>query len=117
MRIILSTRCLSLTLAVIFGQEPVHCPDTAERYSKMFRFCELQSEISGSCGGYVFRPLASPPKGWPIIGWKASWTVGTVRYQGQCARDLADGALEVNTRFRALRWRGLSDQDIEETRA
>jgi hypothetical protein len=36
----------------------------------MSGFCELQSEISGSCGGrYVLPPFASQPKGWPIIGW------------------------------------------------
>lgn len=60
-----------LTIVVIFGKEPLHCPTAEECYCNVFGLCELDCPTVGSCEGrYVLPPFSSLPKGWPYVGWK-----------------------------------------------
>jgi hypothetical protein len=63
-------RMLTSTL-VIFGKNPVHCPNAAECYCKVFGLCDLSCPWEGGCDDrYALPPYSSLPKGWPHIGWK-----------------------------------------------
>jgi hypothetical protein len=58
-----------LILVVIFGQDPIHCPNASVCYCKMLGLCNLKC-TSGACHGrYELPPFATLPEGWPIIGW------------------------------------------------
>ena len=56
---------------VIFGKDPVHCPNAKECYCKVFGLCDLNCPWEGGCDDrYSLPPFSSLPKGWPNIGWK-----------------------------------------------
>jgi hypothetical protein len=59
-----------LTLTVIFGKQPVHCPSAEDCYCKVFGICNLTCKEPGSCEGrYTLPPYSSLPSGWPLVGW------------------------------------------------
>lgn len=61
---------MGLTLAVIFGKEPVHCPTAGECYCKVFGLCGLSCPDTGACKDrYILPPYSNLPNGWPYIGW------------------------------------------------
>lgn len=67
--------CLTLSTnimaAVIFGKEPVHCPNAQECYCNVFGLCNLNCPGPNACDDrYVLPPYSPLPKGWPYIGWK-----------------------------------------------
>jgi len=65
-----SGRVLEYSWHIIFGQDPVYCPDASACYCNVFGLCDLNCD-QGTCEGrYVLPPFSSLPKGWPYIGWK-----------------------------------------------
>ncbi|KAJ5146541.1 Lipase class 3 [Penicillium bovifimosum] len=67
----LSGRIMEYSWHMIFGKEPVHCPNAAECYCKVFGLCDLNCPWEGGCDDrYALPPFSSLPKGWPNVGWK-----------------------------------------------
>lgn len=60
---------LRLTLLVIFGMEPIHCPDAAECYCKVWGLCNLECTPWDCQDRYILPPFSNLPEGWPYIGW------------------------------------------------
>ncbi|CAI7600523.1 unnamed protein product [Penicillium glandicola] len=67
----LSGRIMEYSWHMIFGKDPVHCPNAKECYCKVFGLCDLNCTWEGGCDDrYSLPPFSSLPKGWPDIGWK-----------------------------------------------
>ncbi|CAI7571653.1 unnamed protein product [Penicillium viridicatum] len=67
----LSGRIMEYSWHMIFGKDPVHCPNAKECYCKLFGLCDLTCPWEGGCDNrYSLPPFSSLPKGWPEIGWK-----------------------------------------------
>ncbi|KAF4764258.1 hypothetical protein N7455_003677 [Penicillium solitum] len=67
----LSGRIMEYSWHMIFGKDPVHCPNAKECYCKLFGLCDLTCPWEGGCDDrYSLPPFSSLPKGWPEIGWK-----------------------------------------------
>ncbi|KAJ5837138.1 Lipase class 3 [Penicillium robsamsonii] len=67
----LSGRIMEYSWHMIFGKDPVHCPNAQECYCKVFGLCDLTCPWEGGCDDrYSLPPFSSLPKGWPKIGWK-----------------------------------------------
>jgi hypothetical protein len=61
---------LTSILAVIFGKEPVHCPNAQDCYCNVFGLCNLNCPGPNACDDrYVLPPYSPLPKGWPYLGW------------------------------------------------
>ena len=68
-----SGRVFEYSWHIIFGKEPVHCPNAQECYCKVFGYCDLEcGNNSGSACGerWPFPPYAGLPSGWPVVGWE-----------------------------------------------
>lgn len=75
----ISGRVMEYSWHVIFGREPVHCPNARECYCKTYGLCELECTEEGKCGDrWPFPPYATLPNGWPEVGWG-----GEIRSQEQ----------------------------------
>jgi hypothetical protein len=62
--------CVLISVKVIFGKPPVHCPSAKDCYCKVFGICNLECPDQGSCKGrYTLPPYSSLPNGWPYVGW------------------------------------------------
>ncbi|KAJ6131741.1 hypothetical protein N7471_006956 [Penicillium samsonianum] len=67
----LSGRIMEYSWHMIFGKDPMHCPNAKECYCKVFGLCNLTCPWEGGCDDrYSLPPFSSLPKGWPDIGWK-----------------------------------------------
>lgn len=60
---------IKLTSLVIFGMEPIHCPDAAECYCKVWGLCDLECSPWDCQDRYILPPFSNLPEGWPYIGW------------------------------------------------
>ncbi|KAJ9302949.1 hypothetical protein DTO271G3_323 [Paecilomyces variotii] len=66
----LSGRIMEYSWHMIFGMEPVHCPDVAQCYCNVFGLCNLNCDGPDSCDNrYILPPYSTLPKGWPYKGW------------------------------------------------
>ncbi|KAJ4141646.1 hypothetical protein NW768_000862 [Fusarium equiseti] len=66
----LSGRVLEYSWHIIFGKDPVHCPNAAECYCQNYGMCDMQCEADKCESQYTLPPFSTLPKGWPQIGWK-----------------------------------------------
>ncbi|KAF2167042.1 hypothetical protein M409DRAFT_66134 [Zasmidium cellare ATCC 36951] len=66
----LSGRILEYSWHMIFGKEPVFCPDARSCYCKLFNLCGLQCEERGLCrAAYTLPTYSTLPAGWPDVDW------------------------------------------------
>lgn len=57
--------------SVIFGNDPVHCPDAQTCYCRLYGLCDLTCRTPGACDSQYSLPKYSTlPKGWPQVGWE-----------------------------------------------
>lgn len=54
---------------MIFGMEPVHCPNAAECYCNIFGLCDLSCNEAECEGRYMLPRWSNLPQGWPYTGW------------------------------------------------
>ncbi|KAF3009881.1 hypothetical protein E8E13_010762 [Curvularia kusanoi] len=67
----ISGRIFEYSWHMVFGKEPVHCPNAKHCYCKVFGLCDLECNSAGECEGrYILPPYATLPNGWPFVGWK-----------------------------------------------
>ncbi|KAJ5177281.1 uncharacterized protein N7482_003158 [Penicillium canariense] len=66
----MSGRIMEYSWHMIFGKEPVHCPNAQECYCNVFGLCNLTCPHEDACDNrYVLPPYSLLPKGWPYLGW------------------------------------------------
>ncbi|KAJ5907235.1 uncharacterized protein N7473_004151 [Penicillium subrubescens] len=66
----MSGRIMEYSWHMIFGKEPVHCPNAQECYCNVFGLCNLNCPGPNACDDrYVLPPYSPLPKGWPYLGW------------------------------------------------
>ena len=57
---------------IVFGKEPVFCPEAGECYCKLFGLCDLECEQDHCENRYVLPQYSSLPVDWPNIDWDGS---------------------------------------------
>ena len=59
---------------VIFGKEPVFCPNAKQCYCDLFGVCNLGCGEEGVCDAMFTLPKYSVlPEGWPDVDWDGNW--------------------------------------------
>ncbi|KXT08506.1 hypothetical protein AC579_9216 [Pseudocercospora musae] len=70
----LSGRIFEYSWHIIFGEEPVFCPNAKKCYCGLFGICDLDCETEGVCGArYTLPKYSVLPKGWPDVDWDGKW--------------------------------------------
>lgn len=55
---------------VIFGKDPIFCPNAKQCYCKLLGLCDLACEEEGVCRSrYTLPKYSVLPQGWPEIDW------------------------------------------------
>ncbi|KAH8697776.1 hypothetical protein BGW36DRAFT_174966 [Talaromyces proteolyticus] len=57
------------TVSVIFGMDPIHCPDARACYCNVWGLCNLDCSQEECEDRYMLPPFSNLPEGWPYIGW------------------------------------------------
>ncbi|KXS96745.1 hypothetical protein AC578_9008 [Pseudocercospora eumusae] len=70
----LSGRILEYSWHIVFGKEPVFCPNAKQCYCDLFGVCDLHCEEEGVCRAmYTLPEFSVLPEGWPDIDWDGNW--------------------------------------------
>jgi hypothetical protein len=64
-----SGRILEFGWHMIFGREPVHCPNVQDCYCKTFGICNLECDRSRCKNRWRVPRSLDLPLGWPDVGW------------------------------------------------
>lgn len=64
-----SGRIMEYSWHMIFGMDPIHCPNAAECYCNVWGLCDLKCSVDRCEGRYILPPYSTLPDGWPLIGW------------------------------------------------
>lgn len=81
-----SGRVLEYSWHIIFGQEPVFCPNAKTCYCQVYGLCNLSCNTHGTCDSqYTLPEYTTLPHGWPEVGWNGELRNITIMREEQVA--------------------------------
>ncbi|EME82349.1 uncharacterized protein MYCFIDRAFT_189039 [Pseudocercospora fijiensis CIRAD86] len=70
----ISGRIMEYSWHIIFGKDPVSCPNAKQCYCNLYGICDLNCEEEGVCSAmYTLAKYSVLPEGWPDVDWDGKW--------------------------------------------